>query len=639
MGGPGVLMTEVLFARQTDIANGLTINSPPTAGQRTVTNSSSISWDFSNPSTAIANIITFTSSTPGGVPASGGGTTNFLNAAGAFSAPPGVPSGSSGYIQFANGTSFASDSGLFWDNTNKRLGVGTASPLLPLQITARSGVAAGLGLVNSDYTGPTGTAFTIIQGASSGSTYTALTTINGIVYGVIALNPNGGAVSIGSHTPGSGASLDARGGPLYVSNSDYVDASTGSLISIGLNASSGTTNSVIQSLINGRAGVGNLSINPSGGSISIGTSTFISGVALTVAGGDTRLYGYAGVADIRLFGTVVCNANSSSGVGTAVAAAITAGYSKVLLPKNCWWINPGGTVGGTAVNLVPANLTVIGEDWLTSVIASNDWNTGGGPANDVTVGSFTTLQNVGIIGTFCYNLTDGTNGAQSRICPVGLYRNQSGTSGYSPSNYPYQGMVFNTGTVTTPTAGGITGSSFKDEPAIAVNNASIGDAIYISTHSGGNTGTGLRVDQFNSTGDDGNAAVFLTMKTGGLSSHLLTLTDVVGGAYAGSGLFTSILHGITSGNVFNTYHDTSALSGDFISANLGNGGGSFSGNFLNLQKGGSAIFKVDNTGIVTAAADMKVTGNYWAAGTIGVTCSGGVTASTVRVVNGIVTHC
>jgi len=38
------------------------------------------------------------------------------------------PSGGAGAIQFSDGSAFASDSNLFWDNTNKRLGVGTSSP-------------------------------------------------------------------------------------------------------------------------------------------------------------------------------------------------------------------------------------------------------------------------------------------------------------------------------------------------------------------------------------------------------------------------------------------------------------------------------------------------------------------------------
>ena len=45
------------------------------------------------------------------------------------------PSGVSGAIQFSNGSAFASDAAnFFWDNTNKRLGIGTNVPAYPLDI-------------------------------------------------------------------------------------------------------------------------------------------------------------------------------------------------------------------------------------------------------------------------------------------------------------------------------------------------------------------------------------------------------------------------------------------------------------------------------------------------------------------------
>ena len=45
------------------------------------------------------------------------------------------PSGVSGAIQFSNGSAFASDAtNFFWDNTNKRLGLGTNAPTSKLQI-------------------------------------------------------------------------------------------------------------------------------------------------------------------------------------------------------------------------------------------------------------------------------------------------------------------------------------------------------------------------------------------------------------------------------------------------------------------------------------------------------------------------
>ena len=47
-------------------------------------------------------------------------------------------SGSTGFVQFANSTAFAGDSNFFWDNTNKRLGLGTTTPSLRLEVVAGS---------------------------------------------------------------------------------------------------------------------------------------------------------------------------------------------------------------------------------------------------------------------------------------------------------------------------------------------------------------------------------------------------------------------------------------------------------------------------------------------------------------------
>jgi hypothetical protein len=64
------------------------------------------------------------------------------------------PSGVSGAIQFSNGSAFGSDSAnLFWDNVNKRLGVGTPSPLSTLNVvTPYSALNTDFIFSNSDTT-------------------------------------------------------------------------------------------------------------------------------------------------------------------------------------------------------------------------------------------------------------------------------------------------------------------------------------------------------------------------------------------------------------------------------------------------------------------------------------------------------
>lgn len=61
-----------------------------------------------------------------------------------------TPAGSSGYVQFSNGSAFGADSGLFWDNTNKRLGIGTTSPTNALDVTGAIRVTGNISQSGND---------------------------------------------------------------------------------------------------------------------------------------------------------------------------------------------------------------------------------------------------------------------------------------------------------------------------------------------------------------------------------------------------------------------------------------------------------------------------------------------------------
>jgi hypothetical protein len=91
-----------------------------------------------------AELNLFTSGLQGLVPASGGGTTNFLRADGTFAAPS--SSGASAALDNLTGftagqvvfpfssSTLVGDSTFFWDNINKRFGIGTGSPTAKLHI-------------------------------------------------------------------------------------------------------------------------------------------------------------------------------------------------------------------------------------------------------------------------------------------------------------------------------------------------------------------------------------------------------------------------------------------------------------------------------------------------------------------------
>ena len=60
-----------------------------------------------------------------------------------------TPAGSTGHIQFNDAGALGADSNLFWDNTNKRLGIGTTTPGSLLDINGALGVKGALTLTPS----------------------------------------------------------------------------------------------------------------------------------------------------------------------------------------------------------------------------------------------------------------------------------------------------------------------------------------------------------------------------------------------------------------------------------------------------------------------------------------------------------
>lgn len=85
-------------------------------------------------------------------------------------APGATPSGVAGSVQFSDGTNFASDATkFFWDNTNKRLGIGTNAPIAgPFQVkTTQSNANGSIIFTNNS-------AATIIAATDTGSALTLL---------------------------------------------------------------------------------------------------------------------------------------------------------------------------------------------------------------------------------------------------------------------------------------------------------------------------------------------------------------------------------------------------------------------------------------------------------------------------------
>jgi hypothetical protein len=165
------------------------------------------------------NSAAFTSSTTGLVPASGGGTTNFLRADGSFAAPPTTaPAGADTQVQYNNAAAFGANSNFAYTVGTNTLTIGTlTSPSGALTITPfapAAGTAPGTLFVTgaNSLDANNGGGINLNSG-------TALTTSTGIGGTIVlkagnAIANNGGGFSVngGNGTVGGGFNMTAGTG-------------------------------------------------------------------------------------------------------------------------------------------------------------------------------------------------------------------------------------------------------------------------------------------------------------------------------------------------------------------------------------------------------------------------------------------
>jgi fibronectin-binding autotransporter adhesin len=87
-----------------------------------------------------------------------------------WATPTASASGAAGYVQFSNGSALSSDSNFFWDNTNKRLGIGTTSPSYQLDVVNNQNAVTQARVRNST-DGTAGRAMFVAESSSSNGTY------------------------------------------------------------------------------------------------------------------------------------------------------------------------------------------------------------------------------------------------------------------------------------------------------------------------------------------------------------------------------------------------------------------------------------------------------------------------------------
>jgi len=263
--------------------------------------------------------------------------------------------------------------------------------------------------------------------------------------------------------------------------------------------------------------------------------------------------------DIRQYGAV-CDGTDQN---TAMQAALSAGETKLYFPAGCMWIAPS--------SLVPANLTIYGQDWETSVIKS--------AANPTTallsIGARTKIYNMNLEGNGCTSPTD---------CPVAMYVNMD--SGTAPLlTGPYAALQ-------------VMSASGGDFPSIQckVPSTGTGDCIYVENQVGAG-GVGIRAYQSGSAG-----AALMVGKQGTGTGTLLT--EFAGGYTAGTDL-AIVVANKTGGDIFDIVHNTSTYAGTVHTIAMANGSGTFTGQFLHYINGGADKLVVDYAGNVTATGFVR----------------------------------
>jgi hypothetical protein len=190
------------------------------------------------------------------------------------------PSGVAGAIQFSNGSAFASDaSKFFWDNTNKRLGIGTNAPISPIHIDYTTTGINGLYINQS--------------GGTSGSHTSALAlAIGGTVRSSISVTPTSGEVRFFVSSGGFFPTFYANGSEaMRIDGSQNVNIGATALgARLGIKGS-GSTSATTSLLVQNSAGTTLMSIADNGAiSIGAGNITTLSGTVANYTGPIQALY-------------------------------------------------------------------------------------------------------------------------------------------------------------------------------------------------------------------------------------------------------------------------------------------------------------------------------------------------------------
>ena len=329
-----------------------------------------------------------------------------------------------------------------------------------------------------------------------------------------------------------------------------------------------------------------LALNPNGGNVGIGTTT--PGYKVSVAGVTPTMQLYDSTQ----------KRGALFGVNDGYNAVVDAIGGTLLLKTNgTTWMTVGN--GGTATTFDTGNVGIGYSDTGTTKLAVN---------GNIGVGTTTAFS----LAKLLIDNTTSANGATSAI---------SGIHG----NYNFN-----------PTAGGVqVGNRFVVNNMPTTNaNTSVGQIVRtIDNTALANTVRGMEIV---SNAGSNTAGINTGIRTTGATFGLQAFTSgLAGGVTAPAALYGEST-GTTVGDILRLYtssmttasymaqfyQEASTFSGTGLYMNLGTGGGSFTGNFVNFQNADVSKFIIDSTGKVGIGTSTLATTMLTVAGDIRVGNSG-----------------
>jgi hypothetical protein len=379
-----------------------------------------------------------------------------------------------GYIPFGQGTTTPNQSAnLFWDNTNARLGIGTATPAYSLDVLGSVGFGATINTGNGVSTGAANIELGGLR-TGDGNSFIDFHSASGTDYETRIIRSAGANGNLSFSNLGTG-------------NFILTNASTGNirLNTIGAGPIELYTTNSLRMLIAAGGNIGVLNATPQR-ALDIGSAT-TSGLA--TYGGLLRITGYftdgnaaqglefQGRGDGAGFGNRISH-RSNNGDLVFEGRANSASWTEIARMFPTGGVSIGNTTDPGAGNLrFATNLTngiYFGASSLLNDYETGTWTpTDGSGAGLSFTGVSAIYTKVGRLVTVCFALTFPTTANTAHITIAGLpYAVSSGTTnaGAGAFSYTNSSSTFIVGALFTPSAGATTINLYTANGATIGNN-------------------------------------------------------------------------------------------------------------------------------------------------------------------------